>query len=169
MTLANNFNFMCDGPDSLSRFPKKFEFESSYDVISPRALQQSKVAEDHEPNQFLKSVLAEGFFSETSASTLLEPQPAAPTVAVEDHGRRSTASQMSGTKEICAQPLMRKDVILDALKNETLSEGDVLCRVGDSQYNRHLLRQLVRSGLIQRVGKGGLKDPFRYHAQQISQ
>jgi hypothetical protein len=225
MALANDFNVMCDGPDSLSR--KQLEFESSYDFISPRALQQSKVTEDHDPNQFLKSVLDEGFFSEISGNTLLEPQPAAPTLTVEEHEllealnkhnlmshshtilkvlgvktlaqlreldrvevdrllvrngmpkcqrkklmrlfSRSTTPQLSGAKDICAQPLRKKDAILDVLKKETLCESDVLCKVGNSQYSRQLLRELVRSGLIQRVGKGGSKDRFKYHAQEVSQ
>jgi hypothetical protein len=59
-----------------------------------------------------------------------------------------------------------QSAILEALKNEALSEKDIFQRFGKSQHISHLLRAILREGLIQRTGKGGVKDPFRYHARQ---
>jgi hypothetical protein len=59
-----------------------------------------------------------------------------------------------------------KNAMFEALKNEALSEKDIFQRFGKSQQISHLLREILREGLIQRTGKGGAKDPFRYYARQ---
>lgn len=61
---------------------------------------------------------------------------------------------------------VQKDAILEALKNETLIEKDILQRFGRSQHISHILREILREGLIHRLGNGGIKDPYRYYAQQ---
>jgi hypothetical protein len=228
LTQASNFNFLCDSPDrlSLSHFKKQFDFENAYDFLSPTALQPSISPEDHDPKHFLKGVLDESFFCETSSKLLLEPQfdPAAALISAEElelrealdkqqlmpyydslfkaFGVRSRAQlraldhiqvdrhfalngmplrhrkrliglcssadvpSIHETKIIHAQPLKKKDAILEALRIDTLTEADVLVKFGDSQSVSHLLRELLRGGLVHRVGQGGRTDPFRYYAKQ---
>ncbi len=232
VTHASNFNFLCDSPDRLSllHLKKHFDYESAYDFLSPTALQPSTLPEDHDPKHFLKNVLDESFFCETSSKILLEPQfdPAAAMISAEElefrgildkeqlmpyydslfkvFGARSWAQlraldhievdrhfalngmpshhrkrliglcsssdvpSIHGAKIIHAKPLKtklkKKDAILEALRIDTLSEADVFVKFGHSQNIRHLLRELLRVGLVNRVGQGGRKDPFRYYASQ---
>jgi hypothetical protein len=231
VTHASNFNFSCDSPDRLSllHLKKHFDYESAYDFLSPTALQPSTLPEDHDPKHFLKNVLDESFFCDTSSGILLEPQfdAAAASIAAEElefrevlvkqqlmpyydslvkvfgvrswaqlraldhielerhfalngmpshHRKRliglcsiSDVPSIHGAKIIHAKPLKRKfkkDAILEALRIDTLSEADVFVKFGDSQSIRHLLRELLRGGLVNRVGQGGRKDPFRYYAKQ---
>jgi hypothetical protein len=69
----------------------------------------------------------------------------------------------SPKKAFLRRSLKKKDAILEALQNATLTEADVVRRFG---YSNCLLREFVRSGLIHRAGKGTKNNPFRYHAQQ---
>ena len=220
---SNNCSFLCDEPENLEYFTaQKNDNECAYDFLSPTALQQTKVAEEHDPKQFLQG---DGFFSETSAKIMLEPQavPLVVTGNVEegeireafrdhqllpcwnalyevlgvktldhlreldhlevekqpqqsgmplDHRRNLTElsssspaipSISSPKKAFLPKSLKKKDAILEALRNATLTEADIVRRFG---YSSHLLRECVRSGLIHRAGKGTKNNPYRYHAQQ---
>ena len=64
--------------------------------------------------------------------------------------------------------MKKKDLILDILQNaaEGLPEGAIFERAGDSSMSiRFIIRKLLQDGTISRVGKGGQKDPFIYHAK----
>jgi hypothetical protein len=222
---SNNCSFLCDEPENLEYFTaQKNDNQCAYDFLSPTALQQTKIAEEHDPKQFLKRVLDDGFFSETSANIMLEPQavPLVVTGNVEervlreafrdhqllpcwnalyevlgvktlDHLReldhlevekqpqqssmplyhRQNSTELSSSspaipsifspkKAFLPKSLKKKDAILEALQNATLTEAVVVRRFGCSKY---LLRKFLRSGLIHRAGKGTKNDPFRYHAQ----
>jgi hypothetical protein len=74
----------------------------------------------------------------------------------------SSPSHMKTT--LCSKRSKKRYEIFEALKNETLSEKDILSKFGRSQHVSHILRDILRQGLIHRVGKGGIKDPYRYYA-----
>ncbi len=59
----------------------------------------------------------------------------------------------------------KKDKILEALKQASLTEKEIFLRCGESWHVRSLVRDLLRDGLIFRAGQGGQKDPFMYRAQ----
>jgi hypothetical protein len=77
---------------------------------------------------------------------------------------------MPDTKYVCStagkKKKLKKYAMFEALQEETLTEKDILSRFGRSQNVSHILRELLREGLIHRVGQGGLKDPYKYNAQQ---
>ena len=53
---------------------------------------------------------------------------------------------------------------------EAITEASIFERIGqDSRHIRETIRQLMREGIISRVGKGGQRDPFRYHASKAAQ
>jgi hypothetical protein len=63
-----------------------------------------------------------------------------------------------------ADPVKKKFLILEALKYESLTESEILHRFGFSRHNKQLVRHLLREKLINRFGKGGKNDAYRYSA-----
>jgi hypothetical protein len=57
----------------------------------------------------------------------------------------------------------RKSAVLEALGDESLTEGDIKARVGGNQaLIPKTVRALVEDGLLQRIGAGKKGDPYRY-------
>ncbi len=52
--------------------------------------------------------------------------------------------------------------LITAIGAEAATERQILNRVGDTRYTRELLRKLISMNIVERTGKGGLHDPFRY-------
>ncbi len=76
--LSSHSNFMYMGAESTEYLTKTCDSECAYDFLSPRALHQSKFAEDGDPKQSLTCVLHEQFFSpEISSKPITESQTTA--------------------------------------------------------------------------------------------
>jgi hypothetical protein len=57
----------------------------------------------------------------------------------------------------------RKSAVLEAISDESLTEGDIKARVGGNQaLIPKTVRTLVEKGLLQRIGAGKKGDPYRY-------
>ena len=59
----------------------------------------------------------------------------------------------------------KKSLILEVLVAEAcgVTEALIFKKIGDTWHVRDTIRKLLQDGVIYRVGKGGQKDPFRYH------
>lgn len=52
--------------------------------------------------------------------------------------------------------------LIRAIGADAATERHILNRVGDTRYTRELLRKLISMNIVERTGKGGLHDPYRY-------
>jgi hypothetical protein len=93
--LSSHSNFMCMGAESTEYLTKTYDSECAYDFLSPRALHQSKFAEDGDPG-----VLDERFFPpEVSSKPITESQT-------------TTASATNPIQEIYFQEAIEEFLIL---------------------------------------------------------
>jgi hypothetical protein len=81
---------------------------------------------------------------------------------------KPTFSMVINQKERAAKGLLQKldktrqTDLITSMGAEAATERQILNRVGDTRYTRELLRKLISMNIVERTGKGGLHDPFRY-------
>ena len=60
------------------------------------------------------------------------------------------------------QPSTRQTDLIAALSSEPATERQILDRVGNTRYTREILRKLIFMNVVERLGKGGAHEPYRY-------
>lgn len=93
---------------------------------------------------------------------------------------KSAKSAKSSSRCFRLKPIACKDVyrphppektrqsdLLAALSAEPVTERHLLDRVGDTRYIREILRKLIAMNVVERTGRGGVHDPFRYRVSRF--
>jgi hypothetical protein len=66
------------------------------------------------------------------------------------------------TPKTVKKPVNRQADVLKCIMDEPVTERVILERCGDNRYTREILRRLMALESVERVGRGGANDPFRY-------
>jgi hypothetical protein len=61
----------------------------------------------------------------------------------------------------------RQANLIAAIGADSVTERQILDRVGDNRYSREILRKLTAMSVVQRTGRGGSNDPYRYYVSNI--
>jgi hypothetical protein len=77
-------------------------------------------------------------------------------------GKRRREPEEVQTPQTTKKPVNRQADILKFIVQHPVTEREILEQCGDNRYTREILRRLVSLGTVERLGKGGASDPFRY-------
>lgn len=56
----------------------------------------------------------------------------------------------------------RQSDVLRCIVDQPVTERAILEQCGDNRYTREILRRLMALGSVERIGRGGANDPYRY-------
>lgn len=65
-------------------------------------------------------------------------------------------------KTVKKKPANRQADVLKCVMEKPVTERAILEQCGDNRYTREILRRLMALESVERMGKGGANDPFRY-------
>ena len=77
-------------------------------------------------------------------------------------GKRRREPEEIQTPQTTKKPVNRQADILKFIVQHPVTEREILEQCGDNRYTREILRRLVSLGTVERLGKGGSSDPYRY-------
>jgi hypothetical protein len=76
--------------------------------------------------------------------------------------KRARPSSEIETPKTVKKPANRQEDVIKCIGDTPVTERTILERCGDNRYTREILRRLIALESVERIGKGGSHDPYRY-------